>query len=698
MSSTKDRGRRALLLTSAVIFVAAWVLRFVYVMHLRASPLAGFPIVDELYHVEWARELASGNWLGREVFFRAPLYPYSLGVIFSIFGENLLAARIVQSIYGALAPVALYFLGRRVFDERVARLAAGIGVFYPFFIYFTNELLIVTLIVLLDVVALNVLLRAEQVSTRLSWFGSGVLLGISAIARPSVLVFMPALLVWMWWRAAGTSRAAGGYRRGGTPYAIAIGTRARRVAAAFGLVVAGVCLAIAPVTLRNYVVGHDFVPIASQGGINFYIGNNSTSDGASAVMPVLGEAWQNEDAVRIAESQEGRPLRPSEVSSFWYRAGREFILRNPAAAARLYLRKFVLFWDSYELANNKDIYYFGRISPIFRALRWLNFGVIAPLALLGAVAVARRNHRAVLLILFVLSYMAGVLLFFVNSRFRLPVVPVLILFASVGVLRLVDAARKRRPGRLLFYMLLVAAAALFVGHDFYGTHVADHAQTHMTLGRAAAERGDLDAAVAEYGRAIELSPNYAKAYNSLGIALERLGRDDEALEAYMTAVERDSTLAFARNNIGSFYMRRGDLERARKWLESALALDSRLENAHMNLAMVLAEEGDFDGAEYHLKSAVTVDPEFVDAWIALGRLFEETGRLPQAAAAYRQALAVDPQNVDAMQGLGVVLAMAGRYEEAISQLTRAARLRPGDPAIDANLARVRELAAGARGQ
>jgi Flp pilus assembly protein TadD len=494
----------------------------------------------------------------------------------------------------------------------------------------------------------------------------------------------------MWWRGVAPEGVAEKAASKG-----AGGGLARRVAWAFALVLLGVAVVVAPVTVRNYAVGGDFVPIASQGGINFYIGNNPESDGASAVMPVLGEAWQNEDAVRIAETNEGRKLRPSEVSGFWYRAGREFVLTNPGAAARLYLRKFVLFWDSFELANNKDIYYFGNMSFLFRWTRWLGFGLVAPLALLGAIAVARRNPPAVLLVLFVLAYMAGLLLFFVNSRFRLPVLPVLILFAAAGVFHVVDAVRGKRIRALFVAAVVLLASGLFVGYDFYDTHVGDRAQTHMTLGRAEASRGDHESAVAEYRRAVEISPNYAKAWNSLGLSLEQLGRDEEALRSYMTAVERDSTLAFARNNIGSFYMRRGDLASARRWLESAVRHDDRLENAHMNLALVLAQGGDFERSEYHLQCAVTIAPDFVEAWNALGRVFEETGRLPQAAGAYGQALSVDPSNVEARHGLGVVLAMAGRYDDALAELERARLLSPGHPGIEANLARVRELASRA---
>ncbi|MFH1688639.1 MAG: tetratricopeptide repeat protein [Candidatus Eisenbacteria bacterium] len=688
----KTRARRRRLLIAGLIFGAAWALRLLYVVHLRGSPLADVPVLDELYHVEWARALAAGDWMGSSAFFRAPLYPYLLGAVFSLFGESLVVARVVQATYAALTPVAVYFLGRRVFDERVARLAAVVAAVYPFFIYFSNELLIVSLIVLLDVLMMTLFLRADESPAGRRWFGAGLMMGVSALARPNVLVFLPVLFGWMWWRA--RQDAAEPRRSAGRP---AWGGAFRVAALRFVMVALGVAAAVLPVTLRNYVIDRDLVPIASQGGINFFIGNNASSDGASAVLPVLGESWENEDAIRVAESQVGRKLKPSEVSGFWYGKAREFLLQNPGAAARLYVRKFVLFWDSFELANNKDIYFFGRMSPVFRWLSWLGFGVIGPLAVLGMLVSVRRNSAAMLILLFVLSYMGGVLLFFVNARFRLPIVPMLILFASAGTLKLIELAGRRKVRKLAIALGVLAGVGIFVNHDFYDTHVGDRAQTHMTLGRASAEHGEHEHAVTEYRRAIEISPGYAKAYNSMGLALEQLGRDDEALSAYMTAAETDSSLASVRNNIGSFLLKRGESAEAKEWFEDAIALDEYTEQAHMNLAIVLAQEGDLERAEYHLKCAVTVDPEFEEAWDALGRVLEEIGRLPEAAGAYARAVGIDPSYAAARHDLGVVLAMGGRYDEALRELEAARRLSPNDPRIAANLARVRELIA-ARGR
>ena len=41
----------------------------------------------------WARRLAAGDWIGTDVFYQAPLYPYFLGVVYALAGHDLLAVR-----------------------------------------------------------------------------------------------------------------------------------------------------------------------------------------------------------------------------------------------------------------------------------------------------------------------------------------------------------------------------------------------------------------------------------------------------------------------------------------------------------------------------------------------------------------------------------------------------------------------------
>lgn len=685
--------------TAALLFLAALTLRLVYVAHLQESPLAQTPMLDELYHVEWARSLASGDWLGDKVFFRAPLYPYLLGVMLAVFRGSLTAARFVQATYGALVPVVTFFIARRVGGSRRAIAAGVLATVYPFLIYFDNELLITSLIVLLDAVMLLLVLRADEHPSWTRWLGVGLVLGLSAIARPNVLVFAPALFLWTWFTARADARVsvgAGGVGRDveQSGYRFTLLTRSTPLLTAvhrMAVVAFGAALVVAPVTLRNAALEKDFVLIASQGGVNYFIGNNARSDGVSAVVPGLGEAWEYSDCERIAARAEGRSLKPSEVSGFWYAKGREFIASRPRDAFRLHVRKFVLFWNRFELANNKDIYFFGRMSPVFTAFSWLHFGVVSPLAALGLIALARRRRGAALLALFVASYAAGVILFFVNARFRMPIVPSLLVFSSAGIVWLWDQLRRRRWVRLAVGGACLAATALFVNIDFYGTHVGDRPQTHNTIGLAHASAGRYAEAVEAYDQAIELSPGYAKAWNNRGLALEADGDPDAALASYMRAIELDPSLATALNNIGALQWKSGDLEGAVDWFRRAVGADAWLPEAQYNLGSVLVRLGRSQDAETAYLSAVRARPRFREAWHDYGVLLEGQGRMSEAIGAYQRAVIIDPRYAEARNSLGIALARTGQYREAAMELEAALELVPGDRNIIANLRTVRSL-------
>ena len=67
---------------------------------MRGSPFFTVLMGDSRSYDEWARRIAGGEWIGREVFYQAPLYPYFLGVLYAIAGHHLLLVRIVQAILG----------------------------------------------------------------------------------------------------------------------------------------------------------------------------------------------------------------------------------------------------------------------------------------------------------------------------------------------------------------------------------------------------------------------------------------------------------------------------------------------------------------------------------------------------------------------------------------------------------------------
>jgi Dolichyl-phosphate-mannose-protein mannosyltransferase len=103
----------------------ALVVRLLHIWQLRAAPFFTALMGDSHGYDEWAQRIAGGDWLGRDVFYQAPLYPYLLGVIYTIAGHSLLIVRIVQALIGSASCVLLTFAGARLFSPRVG-LAAGV--------------------------------------------------------------------------------------------------------------------------------------------------------------------------------------------------------------------------------------------------------------------------------------------------------------------------------------------------------------------------------------------------------------------------------------------------------------------------------------------------------------------------------------------------------------------------------------------
>jgi predicted membrane-bound mannosyltransferase len=131
---TKTFTARQVVYISIALFLAAFLIRFIYLNQLESMPNFDEPQMDERYHLEVANQINSGT-LPDEPFFRAPLYLYFFAAVFNLTGESFYDTRLIQIILGSLLPVLILLLGVRVFNRTVAVVAAAIAVIYPTFIY-----------------------------------------------------------------------------------------------------------------------------------------------------------------------------------------------------------------------------------------------------------------------------------------------------------------------------------------------------------------------------------------------------------------------------------------------------------------------------------------------------------------------------------------------------------------------------------
>ena len=93
-----------------------------------------------------------------------------------------------------------------------------------------------------------------------------------------------------------------------------------------------------------------------------------------------------------------------------------------------------------------------------------------------------------------------------------------------------------------------------------------------------------------------IDPKDARAHSNLGTAHERRGDFDAAIEDYTRAIAIDRDYANAYSNRSYAYFRKGEASRALEDADRAIALDSRLAMAHVNRGHALAALGRTDDA------------------------------------------------------------------------------------------------------
>ena len=699
-AAARSRLDRVLL---ASILLLAFVLRLVYVLQSRESPSFTQPSMDALYHLEWARAFARGEPYQPGPFFRAPLYPWFLGALFRLFGENLLLVRIVQAAIGTASVGLVHLVAARAFGPRTGVLAALFASLYWVVIYFEGEILLPVLEIFFDLLAIWLSLRIEDRRTRGRAALAGLAWGLAAIVRPNVLLFAPLVAAWVFLRTKGAQSP----RPPPTDAARSAPRAAGRVALTLAFLL-GLAAPIAPITAYNRIVGKDWVLVSSQGGVNFWIGNNPRSDGASAIVPGTRADWWGgyRDSVRIAEEAEGRQLVPSEVSRYFSRKAWSWIRSDPGAAVSHALWKLRLFFTDWELSNDASERFFAyRYGPI---LRWLplGFAALAPLALLGLALTAGSWRRLLPLWGFLPVYTASVVAFFVCSRFRAPVLPVMAILAAQACVALVAMARDRRFLALSGSALFLAATFAIVESIPSSIDRSD-AKGLWSLGVAASLRGDNAAAVELYRASIAKNDHFSMSHQDLGTALRVLGRLPEAEQSFRRALALDPGNFLARAGLYEVLLQAGRTDEAQVVAEENVRRAPLYASAHYDLGQVLcrkAEELARSGGEAAATRALygKALPEFLEgrrvatdestafncsfaAAVALGQL----DRKAEAAEAFRSALAARPDRpaVDSdaarwwwrcQTGLVETLIATGHRDEAASRIAELVRRYPED--------------------
>ncbi|TDG41358.1 hypothetical protein AWZ03_012225 [Drosophila navojoa] len=214
----------------------------------------------------------------------------------------------------------------------------------------------------------------------------------------------------------------------------------------------------------------------------------------------------------------------------------------------------------------------------------------------------------------------------------------------------------------------------------------NNAVVHGNLACVYYEQGLIDLAIDTYRRAIELQPNFPDAYCNLANALKEKGQVKDAEECYNTALRLCSNHADSLNNLANIKREQGFIEEATRLYLKALEVFPDFAAAHSNLASVLQQQGKLKEALMHYKEAIRIQPTFADAYSNMGNTLKELQDVSGALQCYTRAIQINPAFADAHSNLASIHKDSGNIPEAIQSYRTALKLKPDFPDAYCNLA------------
>lgn len=528
--------------------------------------LATDPIHFQKYPY-FAQRLAQGVDIGERLLDLSPFYLYATVLFFKIFGPSWDVLALLQVFLGSLTCLIVCLLGARLFGPATGIIAALLLMLYgnvtlieltlepEVFVLFFNTLAVWALLWAGD--------RHPHPLRSWRWLLAGILIGLSAITKANGLLILPGAMVWIW---------------------LFVRTRRDRLAAAAALLI-GVALLIGPVTLRNYILFQDFVLITADGGKVFFHGNGPGATGLErADLPDQGfrEEQQTEPDYahtlfrETARAESKIALKPSGCSAYWYNRTLKQIYTEPMAALLLMGKKFCFFWNRYE-AHDLDTTY--KNSLTIQDWPLLTMGTLSALGLLGMVLPLGSWRRTFPLYWMVLIALLSVMLFFTASRYRLPAVPFLSLFAAHSLMKWFHLVRegkivKAALGLILLSGLLAVTSFPFRDEIRRFDRWQRASRIHYSLGgKMLFQKGEYREAIGELEKVVSLYPDFAPAYNIMGKSQAILGDLDAAKRSFEMVIKLTPALDEGYLNMGLLLLLEGNTSRASAFLEKARDLN-----------------------------------------------------------------------------------------------------------------------------
>jgi 4-amino-4-deoxy-L-arabinose transferase-like glycosyltransferase len=526
--------------------------------------------------------MAAASWLaqGRGFSFydewpwmRPPLYVAFLGSFLHLFGFNLAPIRLVQIVISLAVPVLVYLLARTMLGKEVAFWAGLISAIWLPLAVLPHLILAENLFLPLLLAAVWCLVKFQQ-EGRLGWLLiSGGCWGLATLTKGLTVGFLPLAGLWIGWQ----SFAKKNHHP--KPAQSLWGKRALRALVHSALLLGMALLLILPWTGYNWQRYGRPILVDTTGGYNFWLGT---------------EGGQFQNSHEVHQTLLDLP-DPAARQTYAYQQGLTSIAEDTGGfLASRFTEIGQLLRINYSADERLvDGFVLGAVSiPHLLAVFFLEdtlYVVLITLALYGLFLQRREAGRGLVLLWLGFNLFVAVA-FFAISRFRLPLLPFIAIYAAVVLAKmpwaqLFPKEAVPREDDLIYHTgwplvrrmiaagLFVIAFWIVVLPSYLGTYPSSsgatwlgirgrRAATHLERAETALLAGDLAAAEEALQPALQYRPNKTDpAITALVVQAEiwrAQGNDEKAL-----GILNGSTWYQAYVLRGDIFRSWGDLERAR---------------------------------------------------------------------------------------------------------------------------------------
>ena len=401
-----------------IIISCAFIVRMSLVL---TSPLPEFRDAAEYDRIAWNLVNSNGYSMDKHPPYtptarRGPTYPLFLAGIYLLFGRNYTVVRVIQAIVSSMTCLVGYLIARDIFGKKIGLISALIMALFPPLMYYDGHILTETLFTFMLAVTVLLVVKGLEHRSTVMYSIAGMFLGMTALCRPTALLFPIGVLIML----------------------LLIYKRKKQAILHSGVLFLTFTMILLPWTIRNYITFRTLVPIATGGGSVLYGGNYKVAEESS----VIGRR------IKDPKSVQGDRMLIEEAL--------KLIVRHPFGYMKMCVERFVRFWKP---RSWSDLFGIGSFSEYIRSDRYLPLipkmmllsidGSAIFLGFLGGILSLPMWRRTLPIGMPILYFTAVHVAIHARSRYRVPVMPFVVIFATIGLFHIVTIIRNRQRGCML---------------------------------------------------------------------------------------------------------------------------------------------------------------------------------------------------------------------------------------------------------